>query len=434
MGEPMLAPTQEGCVQTMKRLFILGVLVALIFSSVALPLASAQEIVGSTSGDLNVRTGPGSNYAIITILPLQAQVIVEGRTQIGDWLLIHTPDSGIRGWVGSRFIYLPEGVNIQSLGVVESVVFENPAAAPVAGGGESGAAPADAAVNLIDPSSYGPVPVPESAKADIATMEATLTNLPTFHNFGSGTIRGVFERGQAMGNRRNVFTRVGDSISANQPFLVGFGEAGNYNLGQYTNLQPTIDFFLTGTPRAGYPNNFIYDSLAARSAFNAGAVLDRLWSDGALCDPQTEAPLQCEYRLAKPAVAIIMLGSVDIQVYNLQSYTDFLDHIVKISVDSGVVPVLTTFTIPPDYLYYEQSLRFNMVVLDVAARYDVPVINLWREARTLPDFGVGPDKFHLSQGPTFFTFEGQERQYGTTLRNLLTLQALDELRRGLGLG
>jgi hypothetical protein len=418
----------------MQRTLIVALLLALVVAGVAMPMAGAQEILGSTSGDLNVRTGPGSQYAIITILPVQAPVVVEGRTQIGDWLLIHTPDNAVRGWVGSRFVYLPEGVNIQGLPQVEVIIFENPAAPAAASGGVDPNTGAAASVNLTAPGSYGPVPVPESAKADIGTMEATLTNIPTFHNFGSGTIRGVFARGQELGNRRNVFTRVGDSISANQPFLVGFGEPGKYNLGAYTNLQPTIDFFMTGTPRPGYPNNFVYDSLAARSAFNAGAVLDRLWTDGALCDPQTEAPIQCEYRLAKPAIAIIMLGSVDIQVYNLESYTDFLDHIIKISVDSGVVPVLTTFTIPPDYFYYEQSLRFNMVVLDVAARYDVPVINLWREARTLPDFGVGPDKFHLSQGPTFFTFEGQERQYGTTLRNLLTLQALDELRRGLGLG
>jgi hypothetical protein len=93
--------------------------------------------------------------------------------------------------------------------------------------------------------------------------------------------------------------------------------------------------------------------------------------------------------------------------------------------------VLTTFPMAPDHMYYEKSLQFNMVILDLARSNGIPLINLWRAARSLPDNGLGPDRYHLSQGPTYYTFTGEENLYGLTLRNLMTLQALDELRRNV---
>ena len=99
--------------------------------------------------------------------------------------------------------------------------------------------------------------------------------------------------------------------------------------------------------------------------------------------------------------------------------------------ERGVIPVLTTFVVIPERGdVYERSLEFNMALLDIAAETEMPLINLWAAAQTLPDHGIGPDHTHLKAVVgSFCSFDGAQAQYGGTLRNLLTLQALDMLRR-----
>jgi len=55
---------------------------------------------------------------------------------------------------------------------------------------------------------------------------------------------------------------------------------------------------------------------------------------------------------------------------------------------------------------------------------------LWAAAEVLPDHGIGPDRNHLkARVGAYCDFSGAERELGGTLRNLLTLQMLDALRR-----
>ena len=73
-----------------------------------------------------------------------------------------------------------------------------------------------------------------------------------------------------------------------------------------------------------------------------------------------------------------------------------------------------------------------MMLLDIARDEQVPLINLWSAAQTLPDEGIGPDHTHLkAQVGSYCSFDGAQQQYGGTLRNLLTLQALDQLRQNV---
>jgi hypothetical protein len=69
----------------------------------------------------------------------------------------------------------------------------------------------------------------------------------------------------------------------------------------------------------------------------------------------------------------------------------------------------------------------------VADEYGVPLINLWRAARDLPGYGLIAGYTHLTaggmQGGRIQFTNGEEAQYGYALRNLLTLQTLDMLRR-----
>lgn len=362
-----------------------------------------------TTAELNVRTAPNTNSSMLNRVPKDTTLILEARNENSTWALVRTLDGGVRGWVSAGFLNPAPGVSVAAL-PVSMERFGEAAAADTTNAGSA------------------PVNSPAAASQPIDNMVARLESTPLFSNMSTGAIRRIYSRGLSLGNRKNVFTRVGDSITASQPFMWGIG-GPEQNLGSYSYLQTTVDFFSV-PPRDGYSNSFGYNSMAAQSAFNAAAVLDDMWADPSVCLAE-ESPLECEYRLSKPSVAIVMLGSVDVQIYDLETYTRAMRQIVKISVDSGVIPVLTTFPMAPDHMYYEKSLQFNMVILDLARSNGIPLINLWRAARSLPDNGLGPDRYHLSQGPTYYTFTGEENLYGLTLRNLMTLQALDELRRNV---
>lgn len=76
---------------------------ALLGSAEAQSLPSAETLyVNSQNTDLNVRQGPGTEYAIATRLPHGTPVTVQER--LGLWLRIAIPDSGAEGWVLGRYL------------------------------------------------------------------------------------------------------------------------------------------------------------------------------------------------------------------------------------------------------------------------------------------------------------------------------------------
>jgi len=242
----------------------------------------------------------------------------------------------------------------------------------------------------------------------------------------SGRARQIVAVGRGMGNRANVFSKVGDCHTTAHAFFLPFG-VGEFDLGPYGYLRDTINFFSV-SPRESVTNSFVNDSFAASSAFNMAAVLDPTWSNPSYCQPG-EAPLLCEYRVVHPAVAIIMLGSVDMQVYGAEQFRASTRQVVQETINRGIIPVLTTYPSSPNYLW-EQSLDFNMILVDIAQAEQIPLINFWLASRALPGYGLEGDGFHISQPPTrFINFNGEQNQYGQTLRNLLTLQTLEVLRR-----
>ena len=157
-------------------------------------------------------------------------------------------------------------------------------------------------------------------------------------------------------------------------------------------------------------------------------MLDPFWATGSCRGG--ESPLLCEYRTVQPSVAIIMLGGIDVSDLTTADYAANLQTIVQTSIQKGVIPVLTTFVVAPDRgSVYERSLEFNLALLDLADAEGTPLINLWAAAQSLPDDGIGPDHTHLkAQVGSYCAFDGAQTRLGGTLRNLLTLQALDQLR------
>jgi hypothetical protein len=390
-------------VSTRHFLKILNILLIIIVLLASMTISAQGGTVGQTISTLNVRIGPGTRNAVVTKLPRLSEVVVEGRNEVGDWLLVHTVDGAARGWVATRYLILPDDFNLTGQPVLNEVIGETPNAAAT-------------------PFGYGDTLPTET---DPNVMIARLKSLPILPGINDH-VREIFQHGQELGNRRNVFTKVGDSLSVIQPFLIGFGN-GNYNLGSYGYLQDTINFFSV-SPRAGANSSFDSPSIAAQSGFTSGGVLDPIWVDPRECSTG-ESPLLCEYSTYKPSVAIILFGSVDMQISDIVTFELYMQQIVSQTIDRGVIPVMNTFPSHPDFRW-EESLKFNTVVINIAQKYNVPVINLWAATQPLPNFGVGPDKFHLSNDSDhIFSFDGSENQYGLTLRNLLTLQMLDTLRR-----
>jgi hypothetical protein len=267
-----------------------------------------------------------------------------------------------------------------------------------------------------------------STQATLAQQEIVLPitgqgnpNPPTQPPVTTGA-RAIFINGQAMGNRANVFSKVGDSLTDSQYFLRQF--AGSYNLRAFSDMGPVVQYF--STARAYDANSFGTTSRAARASWSSFSVLDARNADGGVCQ-SGETPLSCEYRVNKPALALIMIGTNDIPSFPASTYESNLRTIIETTIKAGVVPVVSTLPPRPDYP--QRVAEYNQVVFKLTQEYNIPVWDLNKELVKLSNGGVGPDNVHLSvppagsPGTADFTLDNL--RYGTTMRNLTALQILD---------
>lgn len=230
----------------------------------------------------------------------------------------------------------------------------------------------------------------------------------------SDAARAVYQRGLEMGNDPHAFSVVGDCQNVSVFFMAFYDEPGQYNLGEHTYLQETIDHF---------DGSFSRQRVAANGGFNVASVLSGLWADPEACEPG-EAPLNCEFRRSNPSIVII---SMETWWYDrpADTYAGYLRQIVEYALDEGVVPILAT---KADNL--EQDHGINRAIVSVAQEYDVPLWNFWAAVQPLPGHGLAEDQFHLTQGRPFFDDPAQ-MQGAWPVRNLTGLQALDAVWRGV---
>ncbi len=331
---------------------------------------------------------------MIAVIPGGAIVQARARSADAQWIEIVT-EQGIDGWVKASEVYAA------SSGLPTQIALA-PSLTPTA-------------VTL----------------GDLSAMEHALQSAPIFENLTTERVRAIYAQGQGYGNRADVFTTVGDSNTTNGDFLqpIGMNADAYCTWGSYGYLRAAVDFFGV-PPAADESNSFTHHSMAARKGFNSASALDPFWVTDAACSGAS--PLLCEYATVKPGAAIIMLGNIDVSDMPTADYAANMRAIVQQSIQQGVIPVLTTFVVVPERDVYERSLEFNLTLLQIAAESQVPLINLWAAAQTLPDHGIGPDQTHLkAEVGSFCSFDGAQQQYGGTLRNLLTLQALDQLRQNV---
>jgi hypothetical protein len=285
------------------------------------------------------------------------------------------------------------------------------------------APPPDAPVAAMDV----PAPPPDagSPRAD-AGAQPMVVGVPRIDAALKATLRAMYLRGMAAGQRPAVFAKMGDSITESASFLSDFGPASgtpSFDLGAYTALDPTRAFFNATLVDATH-SSFDRPSLAAQAGWTAARALD---SDAAL--------LRQELAALRPAVAVVMFGSADIEATEVATFRANLTRVVQLVAAANVIPVLSTVpdrTDNPSNI--AQGPAFNAVIREVAAAQHVPLEDYWTALQPLPQHGVSEDGVHPSiyrrpGGSTeaaYFTVPALA--YGYNVRNLVTLATLAHVR------
>lgn len=226
----------------------------------------------------------------------------------------------------------------------------------------------------------------------------------------SPAMKAIYARGLALVNDPHAFAKVGDCNTESEFFLMPFDQPGTYRLGRYADLQAVIDNFAGSFGRA---------SLAGRTGFGPGAMFDSTWVDPSVCRAG-EGPLACEYRLRRPSIALISLGT---HYQPLSEFESQMRAVIEFSLDRGVVPILAT------KVDVEGGDRVNALIVYLAQQYEAPLWNFWRAEQPLYNHGQ-PDGIHFTWASNYFD-SPYALQHGWPVRNLTALQALDAVWRAV---
>jgi len=251
---------------------------------------------------------------------------------------------------------------------------------------------------------------------------------PVIPELGAGvmkSVREIYRRGAARGMRSDVFAKMGDSITAYPPFLFPIGY-GKYDVGRHWRLLPVIDRFSMRKLDGG-KNSFNRDSYAGVRAWGAEHALDTSLSP---CPGIT--PVECEIRTIKPAYAIVMFGTNNVD-RNYDEFVVAMEEIAVILIREGVIPIISTI---PDAPWTEKAAeeahKANKLILEIARRHKTPALNYWRAMQDLPDRGISHDGVHPSVAPKGSgVFTEEAMRYGHNVRCFTFLQTLRKLTAAL---
>jgi hypothetical protein len=329
-----------------------------------------------------VYDGPGSTYPAIGVLNADVEVRIVERNRIGNWLHIRQTENDetlLDGWVLIAGLVLEKELRFSQVPVNETL--------------------------------------PDANIIQVRFQTTAPLYAAPVIPYISESMRDVYLRGQRLGIRSQAITKIGDSVSANSLYLDPMSRDDNV-LGPYDYLADTLLYFGSSRKR---------ESMAAKKGMSSFSIFDPLMaSEG--CE-QNESPVACELRLQKPAVAFVMFGPNDIRAMDVDEYTAQMSMLVETLLDNGTIPVLTTFSADPARRSWQKSIAFNLALIDVARKYDVPLMNLWLASRDLPKYGLEGDGVHMRNfGYDYLKFDaGLEAHFGVGLQNLLALRTLEEL-------
>jgi hypothetical protein len=386
----------------MKNAFIKLTIISMMLSAIvgtSIAQTGGPSIPGSTIAIVNLRSGPGTRFDVVAELANETPLVFVGRNASNTWLQVDA--NGLRGWLSYTFVEVDGRVNdlplIDANGVPAPSQNSQPAAEQEVIPQSAGGPPANAPTNVV----------------------------PQI----TSSVRQIFLHGRQLGNHPDIFAKVGDSITATDLFLDPIGQGG-LQLYDYEYLRPVVQYFSQSPARDH--NSFANTSLAARSGWSSNDVLDPSKATTSYC-AAGETPLECEYRILQPSVALIMLGTNDLPWMDSGTYQANMRRIVEISLDHGVIPVLSTI---PDQLGSPNEWRvaeFNQIITNISYQYGVPLWNYWLALQNLPNRGLGGDNVHPSYDYTIretAIFSPDMLRYGYNVRNLTALMVLDAIWRG----
>lgn len=350
----------------------------------AIPTFGVEIDVTVGDNGLRLRPTPDTHQAISGIMAPDTPLTIIGKSSDDRWLLVSS--SNQEGWIPVHMLEMP--INFAHLAIpIEAILTPPP-----------------------------PTQTPPPGGARYISGISAYT-------------RSIFIQGQQMGNRPNVFSKIGDSITVASYFLypVGWGQA---NLRDYAYLQPVIQYFSLTPARDA--NSFANNSLAADNGWTTEHLLDTGRAHPELCQTG-ETPLVCELRVTRPSVALIMIGTNDTANVPIETFRSNLYWITETSIAMGVIPVLSTI---PDRDNFEDEVRlYNDAIIEAAHLYDVPLWDYRGATQFLPNRGLDADGIHPSwpEGDLSAAadFTPENLRFGYTVRNLTALQVLDALWRSV---
>jgi uncharacterized protein YraI len=89
--------------RTCRRTWYLGSIIWLAIASIAAGVALAQVTKGGylTTTDVNIRSGPGTKYDVVTTIPKGIKVNVVGRE--GNWLKVESKQGNKPGYISEKY-------------------------------------------------------------------------------------------------------------------------------------------------------------------------------------------------------------------------------------------------------------------------------------------------------------------------------------------
>ena len=224
----------------------------------------------------------------------------------------------------------------------------------------------------------------------------------------------IFEQGRRLGNNPRAFSKIGDSTSEHTHFLFRFDNDALYDLGVYAELQATIDY---------YEGSFSRNSLASWIGNHAWSVMDPLRANADICQAN-ETPLACEYRIHRPSIVLIQLGTNEAARPEL--FETAMSNIIDETLALGVIPILGTKV----NNYRDENGSINRIIRGLATSYNVPLWDLEFVASALPDRGLANDGIHFTDYPADYT-EDATFFRGQPLQSLTALIAIDRVREAM---
>lgn len=224
------------------------------------------------------------------------------------------------------------------------------------------------------------------------------------------------------------FMKVGDSISAGAEFMGCFeDEALHLRESDLGELLDTWQWFRAATREGHSP--YARRSLAAEVSRTASWAL-----------AGTPSPWRAELAVANGAYALIMFGTNDLHYggpdADLSLKFPWMFRHIRALIDDierqGVIPIVSS--IPPYRGAYTRLIPlvdpYNAILRALAESRRIPFVDYGERMKSLPKAGLRDDGIHPSaRHGRLCDFGTEGLRYGFPLRNLLTLEALDRVRR-----